>query len=61
MGILSVDLYNINLDDTNYDKDDPEAIIHVRRFAWNSKFEKRKALKRESNKELMLATWHPLR
>ena len=61
MGILSVDLYNINLDDTNYDKDDPEATIRVRRFAWHSKFEKRKALKRESNKELMLATWHPLR
>ena len=33
MGILSVDLYNINLDDTNYDKDDLEAIIRVRRFA----------------------------
>ena len=33
MGILSVDLYNINLDDTNYDKDDPEATIRVRRFA----------------------------
>ena len=29
MGILSVDL-NINLDDTNYDEDDPEAIIYIR-------------------------------
>ena len=30
MGILSMDLNNIKLDDTNYDGDDPETIIHVR-------------------------------
>ena len=30
MGILSIDLNNINLDDTNYNEDDPETIIHVR-------------------------------
>ena len=29
VGILSVDLNNINLDDTNYVEDDPETIIHV--------------------------------
>ena len=33
MDILSVDLNNINLDDTNYDEDDPETIIHVRFLA----------------------------
>ena len=33
---------NINLDNTNYDEDDPETIIHV---AWHIKFEKLKALK----------------
>ena len=32
MGIFSVYLNSINLDDTNYDEDDPETIIHVRRF-----------------------------
>ena len=33
MGILSIDLNSINLDDTNYDGDDPESIIHIRRLA----------------------------
>ena len=30
LGILSVDLNNIHLDDANFDKDDPEMVIHVR-------------------------------
>ena len=30
MGILSVDLNDINLDDVNFDKDDLETIIHIR-------------------------------
>ena len=29
MGILSVDLNNINLDDVNFDEDDPETFIHA--------------------------------
>ena len=33
MGILSVVLNNINLDDVNFDEDDPETIIHVRLMA----------------------------
>ena len=45
VGILNIDLNKINLDDTNYNKDDPDAIIHVRLFALHIKFEKRKALK----------------
>ena len=45
MDILSIDLNNINLDDTNYDEDDPETIIYIRLLAWHIKFEKRKALK----------------
>ena len=48
MGLLSVDLNNINLDDTNYDEDYPET-IHIRYLAWHIKFEKRKALKKELN------------
>ena len=32
--ILAVDLYEINLDnDNNFDKDDPDTIIHVRFLA----------------------------
>ena len=39
MDILNVDLNNINLDDTNYEEDDPDTIILIRLF-----FEKRKEL-----------------
>ena len=46
MHILSVDLNNINLEDTNYDEDDLETIIRIRLFAWHIKFEKRKALEK---------------
>ena len=59
MGILSIDLNSINLDDSNYDEDDLEIIIHVRFLAWHSKFVKRKALKKELNEELVLIAWHP--
>ena len=45
MGILNIGLNNINPDDTNYNEDDPETIIHIRFLAWHIKFEKRKALK----------------
>ena len=30
MGILCIDLNNVNVDDVNFDEDDPETIIHVR-------------------------------
>ena len=32
MGIPSKDLNNINLDDTNYDEDDPETINHINSY-----------------------------
>ena len=47
MGILNIDLNNINLDDTSYEEDDPDTIIHIRLFAWHIKSEKHKALKKE--------------
>ena len=59
MGILNIDLNNINLDDSNYSEDDPETIIHIRLLAWRIEFEKRKALK--LNEELMLVAWHSRR
>ena len=40
MGILSVDLNNTNIDDVNFDKDDPKTIIHVKPLAWHNKFGK---------------------
>ena len=33
MGILSIDLNNINLDDTNNDEDGPETITRIRLLA----------------------------
>ena len=46
MGILNVNLNNINLDDTNYEEDDPDTIILFRLLAWHSKFEKGKTLRK---------------
>ena len=41
MGILSVDLDKMSLDDDNYFyAHDPETIIHIRLLAWCNKFEK---------------------
>ena len=56
MGILNIDLNNINLDVTYYNEDDPETIIHIRLLSWPTKFEKRKAFKKEFNEELMLVS-----
>ena len=44
MGILSVNLDNINIDNT-FDEDDPDTIIFIRFFAWYCKF-KNEALKK---------------
>ena len=44
--ILSVDLININLDDINFEEDDPETIVHVRLMAWCNRFKQRKAYKK---------------
>ena len=46
MGIIDIYLNNINLDDSNYDKDDSKTIIHIRHLAWHINFKKRKALKK---------------
>ena len=54
MGILSINLNCINLDNNNFDEDDPDTIIHARLLACHAKFEKRKALKKEISEELML-------
>ena len=46
MGIIDIYLNNINLDDSNYDKDDSKTIIHIRHLAWHINFKKRKAHKK---------------
>ena len=60
--IFSIDLDKINLaNDKNVEKDDPETVIHLKLLAWNNKFEKRKALKKDTSKELMLGAWLSIR
>ena len=46
MGILNIDLTNINLDDTSYEEDDPDTIILIRLLDWHNKFERRKVLRK---------------
>ena len=58
MGILNIDLNNINLDH-GFDRDDPDTIILIRVLAWHTKFRKRKELKKELSEELMPVAWHP--
>ena len=60
MGILNIDINNINLDN-NFDKDDPDTFILIRLLAWHIKFEKRKELKKKISEELMPIAWHPKR
>ena len=54
MGILNVDINNINIDDFKFDEDDTETIIHVRLMAWRNRLKQRKAFKKYMSKELML-------
>ena len=37
MGILDLDLNNIDLDNSNYNQDDPDTSIHVRLLACHKK------------------------
>ena len=55
MGILTVDLTNINLDDANFDENDP--IIHVRRNICKQC----NSCKKDISKDLMSVAWHPTR
>ena len=38
MGNFSVDLNKINVDDVNFNEDDPESIIHFRFMIWHNRF-----------------------
>ena len=57
MVIFNVDLNNINLDN-NFHEDNPNTIIFIKVLASHIKFEKRKALKKELNEELMPIGWY---
>ena len=49
-----LDLVKINIDDVNFDEDDPETIINVRLTAWRDRYKQRKSCKKDISKELML-------
>ena len=51
--ILSVDLININLDEINFEEDDPETIVHVRLMAWCNRFKQRKAYKKRYKQRII--------
>ena len=46
MGILSIDLNNINLDDGSFYEDDCDIIIHVTLIAWHNKRKSAQHLKK---------------
>ena len=58
MNILNIDLNCINFNDDNFDKDDPDTIIHVKLLALHTKFENDKALKKQLNEKLMSVAWY---
>ena len=59
MGILNIDLNNINLDN-NFDEDDPGTIVLIRLLAWHTKFEKHKEVYKMISKELMPKHGNPI-
>ena len=56
IGILSVDLNNINFDDYNFDEDERETTAGDRLMAQRNRFKQRKAFKKV--KILMPVAWH---
>ena len=42
IGILSADLNSVNLDNANFDVDNPEMITHVRLMAWSNRLKQEK-------------------
>ena len=58
MGILNIDLNNINLHNSLYEYD-PETILLIRLLARDFKFGKRKALIEKISEELIPIAWYP--
>ena len=50
IAVLSVDLDKINLDDVNFNEDDPQAIIHARCMTCYDKFKHWKPCKKNVRK-----------
>ena len=50
MGLNAIVLNNINLDDDDFDEDDPTSIVLFRLIAWCNRFKQCKACKKRSMK-----------
>ena len=58
MGIKTISLNVINLDDNSFNEDGHEIVIHVKLIAWCIKYRQRKASKKDLSKELMFLSWY---
>ena len=61
MGLHTIGLNNISLNDNNFGNKDPETIINVRLLAWCNKDKQCKVCKKEIDKEWMPIAWQPRR
>ena len=57
MGIRSVNLNNIDLDN-NFDEGNPVTIVLTRLLAWHSNFKKTQSTLKKISEELMPTAWH---
>ena len=57
MGFNTTDINNINLNNYNFDEDDPKTFNQVKFMTWHNRFTQRKAYKNKISKELMPVTW----
>ena len=55
IGLDSIILNNINLDDDNFDNCDPETINHGRHMAWYNRYKQHKTCKKRQMKKIMPA------
>ena len=49
MGLVTIDLNNINLDDDHFDEDDPTNIVLFRLITWCNRFKQHKAYRQRIN------------
>ena len=63
MGLKTIYLNNINLDDDSFDNEDLELlfILNLNFMAWSNRYKQRKTCKNKISKKLMPVAWHPTR
>ena len=51
MDLVTMDLNNINLDDEDFDENDPETTTYVKLMDWCNKYNQHKAWKKKKRKD----------